>query len=170
MIFSWRLVFYTDFGPKTSPLNGMPPYDFLIAYCVFTRILSQVPAIKWNATSHVSPARACVCLCARVCVCACVWVSVCALVGAGWSNTCSFAGGNNPRILHCREKNISLFVHSSRGQSLSGIGLSCPGAIIKWDRPINVVSWRANLVQAYVSSLGRNIDRPIPLNCQSWLW
>ena len=48
--------------------------------------------------------------------------------------------------------------------------LSCPGAIIKWNRPINVSSWRASLVQAYVSSLGRNIDRPIPLNCQSWLW
>ena len=136
MIFSRRIVFYKDSGPKTSPLNGIPLHDFLVAYCVFTRILSRVPAIKWNTTSHVSPARArarvcvvlCVCVhvfvCVCVCVCACVWVSVCAFVGAGRSNTCSFVGGNNPRIPHRREKSYPPFC------SLF------PGAIIKWDRPI----------------------------------
>ena len=48
MIFSRRIVFYRDSGPKTSPLSGIPLHDFLVAYFVFIRILSGVPAIKWN--------------------------------------------------------------------------------------------------------------------------
>ena len=48
MIFSRRIVFYRDSGPRTSPLNGSPIHDFLVAYSVFIRILSGVPAIKWN--------------------------------------------------------------------------------------------------------------------------
>ena len=48
MIFSRRIVFYTDSGPRTSPLSGSPVHDFLVAYSFFIRILSGVPAIKWN--------------------------------------------------------------------------------------------------------------------------
>ena len=158
MIFLWRTVFLHGFCPRCPPLSGTLPHMFCPRACVCVCLCLCLCVCV----------SVCTCLC--VCVCACVWVSVCGFVGTGHSNTCSFAGGNNPRIPHRRETIIPLFVHSSRGQSLSGIGLSCPGAIIKWDRPINVSSWRANLVQAYVSSLGRNIDRPIPLNCQSWLW
>ena len=145
-------------------------------------------------------ARVCVCVCARVrvymgfsvCVCRCKavqqritssHVAFCyVMLGSDWPKHALLShapqgrtlahllGETIPEFPTAVRKVIPLFVHSSWGQSLSGIGLSCPGAIIKSDRPINVSSWRANLVQAYVSSLGRNIDRPIPLNCQSWLW
>ena len=50
MIFSRRIVFYRDSGPRTSPLSGSPAHDFLVAYSVFIRILSGVPAIKWNVS------------------------------------------------------------------------------------------------------------------------
>ena len=57
MIFSRRIVFYKDSGPKTSPLNGIPPHDFLVAYCVFTRILSRKRVIEWDskAPAHARP-------------------------------------------------------------------------------------------------------------------
>ena len=118
-------------------------------------------------------ARVCVCVsvCAHVFVCVRVYGFQCVRLSAqGGPTLAHLLAETIPEFPTAVKKVIPLFDHSSRGQSLSGIGLSCPGAIIKWDRPINVSSWRANLVQAYVSSLGRNIDRPIPLNCQSWLW
>ena len=141
MIFLWRTVFLHGFCPGRPPLNGTLHHTF---------------------RPHAR-------VCARVCVRAygfqCVRLSV-----QGGPTLAHLLAETIPEFPTAVEKVIPLFVHSSRGQSLRGIGLSCPGAIIKWDRPINVSSWRANLVQAYVSSLGRNIDRPIPLNCQSWLW
>ena len=111
MIFLWRTVFLHGFCPGRPPLSGTLPHMFRPRACMCVCV------------------SVCKCLC--VCVCACVWVSVCAFVGAGRSNTCSFAGGNNPRIPHRREKSYPPFC------SLF------PGAIIKWDRPINVSSWRA---------------------------
>ena len=46
MIFPRRIVFYKDSGPKTSPLSGIPLHDFLVAYFVFTRILSRKRVIE----------------------------------------------------------------------------------------------------------------------------
>ena len=112
MIFSRRIVFYRNSGPRTSPLSGIPLHDFLVAYCVFTRILSRVPAIKWNTTSHVSPrARVYGFQCARL----------------------SAQGG--PTLAHLLAETIPEFPTAVK----KVIPLFCSlflGAIIKWDRPI----------------------------------
>ena len=128
MIFFRRIVFYRDSGPKTSPLSGIPLHDFLVAYCVFTRILSRVPAIKWNTTSHVSPARAC------VCVSVCTFVYVCVCVCMGFS-VCVCRRRAVQHLLICWRKQsqnspppwkkLSPFLsYLAPAQSLSGIGLS----------------------------------------------